>query len=103
MRWILGSICIFVALAACGNHIHINLRYLTATRNPDDHVVVTATVECEAVGYPDCAPGAEYCVEARWIDRGVAEGGVPDGGAPDSGAPGLFDVAKNCNSRTLSL
>lgn len=101
MRWVLGSFCILLALAACGNHIYINLRTLMATRDADDHVAVTATVECEAVGYPDCALGGEYCVETRWIDQSTADGGVLDGGVPDSGTSGLFDVAKACDSRTL--
>lgn len=101
MRWTLGTLCALTVLAACGNHIFITLERIRASRDTDDHVLVTATVLCESPGYPDCAPGGEYCVEARWIDRGIADAGVPDGGTPDGGTAGLFDVAKACDSRTL--
>ena len=64
------KLLVLLLLAGCGDHVWINLVDATDTREADDHVVVTAVVQCEAVGLgkSDCAASSEYCVEARWVD-----------------------------------
>ena len=84
-----------VLLAGCGDRVWINLVDASAAREPNDHVVVTATVECEAVGLgrSDCSEAKEYCVSARWLGSA--------GDTLDTGSACKQDVLASRASTTL--
>lgn len=93
------AVLALLTLAACGSHYFVNLTDATARRESDGVVVVTATMQCEAVGTePNCSSVGQYCVRAVWRPS-LSK---PDTSAGDAGVPpDAIDSVTGCSNRVL--
>lgn len=83
-----------LALAACGTRSYVNIASASATRDADQHVTLTAIVECQSsrtgddCKHPEGGPTSErFCVTGSWSPLADA---------------GPIDVVQVCDSAALA-
>lgn len=92
-------IMLSVLLAGCSGKSALLLSSVTAVRDAQEQVVVTATVLCVADGPAECSSDADACIVAEWIDL-PPPADQADGGTP--GPPVVLHTRRSCLSEVLT-
>lgn len=81
------------ASSGCGSRLIITPASVSATREGDGKVLVTArlSLQSQGVDSTEIAPTTEFCMSATWSeplsdDAGTSDAGTSDAGSPDAGA-----------------
>lgn len=95
------ALLVFPMLLGCGQHIGLDIDSLSAAREHDDRVVVSAGLRVRVTGESSEADTIdEVCVVADWAEESLPDAG---GGAGDAGADGGSASIATSDGGTVSF